>query len=149
MSLEDLRDLFPIRRRKLRHYYGDITRNLFLAAGGTMLIFIPLQGSIFPEAAFLFIFGVILVCVLAGLTDARKRWVAVMNAALAFLGLAFFEFYGLQSYRVDGFSFEFLVHQAIALIFFFALYYSTKTLRAMMTGKLPPVSPTGPSEGVL
>lgn len=150
MSLEDLQGLFPhVRRKPIRHYYGDITRNLFLVAGGVMIIFIPLQGSLLPTTTIFFVGGILLIGFLAGLTDPRKRWVCYSNVLISAIGLIIFEFYAATGYREEGFNFDFLIHQAIALLFFIAFYFSTKTLRAMMTGKLPPVSPTGPSEDVL
>ncbi len=111
-----------------------------------MIIFIPLQGSLLPTASIFFVLGILLIGVLAGLTDPRKRWVCWCNVLISAFGLLVFEFYAALGYRAEGFNFDFLVHQAIALLFFIALYYSTKTLRAMITGKLPAESPTGPTE---
>lgn len=145
MALEDIKDLFPqIRRKRIRHYYGDVTRHLFLIAGGVMIIFIPLQGSLLPMATVIFVAGILLIGVLAGLTDPRRRSIAVMNVGISAIGLVIFEYYAAIGYREQGFSLDFLAHQAIALLFFFALYFSTKTLRAMISGRLPSSGPEEP-----
>ena len=76
--------------------------------------------------------AVILVC-LAALTNPRKQWVMVANAAMAGVGLVFAEMIALLSYA-DEQMILFLSHQVLALVFLFALYFSMKTVRAMMLG---------------
>lgn len=146
MSFSDLQDFLPkVRRKIVPHYYGDVVRSLFMVAGGAMLIFIPLQGSLLPDAALFFVFAVVLMAIVAGLTNPRGRSVCYCNVAISFLGVLIFEFYAARGYREEGFSFDFLMHQIIALLFFVALYYSTKTLRNMLQGqnRVPPELPPG------
>lgn len=121
-------------RTYLRHYYGDIVRRLFLAGGVVLLVLIPWQKDIFPVGSFGLIFLVIIFAIIAGLTNSRKRWIATLNVVTAALALLIFGYFAIDAYtrEEDKFSIFFIARQILALLFFFALYYSAKTLRGSL-----------------
>ena len=118
----------------LKHYYGDITRKLFLLGGVLMLFFAPLYPDLLPVNNFFVIVGAIGLSVFAGITNSRQFWVNVADMILAVFLFTLFEVAVFQGYNgaEHGISVVFLVRQGIALIFFFTLYYSVKTLRGMI-----------------
>lgn len=113
------------------HYYGDIVRKLFILAGAIMIIGTPFFKDeiavplVFPALA------VVAFALIAGITNPRDRWAAMVNVAASAISLVVFEAFALGNYqetRNAGSGF-FVATQALAIIFFFALYFSTKTLR--------------------
>lgn len=113
------------------HYYGDIVRKLFILAGAMMVIGTPFFKNeisvplIFPALA------IAAFALVAGLTNPNQRWVAMINVALSAISLIIFEAYALENYQTteSATGAFFIATQALAIIFFFALYFSTKTLR--------------------
>lgn len=115
------------------HYYGDIVRKLFLAAGVIMLVSLPATISLL---------AVLAVTIVAGLTNPRQMWVMWLNAAVSLAGIVAFEYHAILSSGTDP-AWLFVVDQVLALLFFFALYYSIKTLRGQVVpdvrGQQPPI----------
>lgn len=113
---------------KISHYYGDTVRKLFLAIGVVMLVALPFFSSSLPGPALIAFLGVLVVAVVAGLTNPKQIWVMGLNVGVSLAGLAVFEYYAILQAKTDP-VWLFVINQAIALLFFFALYYSVKTLR--------------------
>ncbi len=113
-----------------QHYYGDIVRRLFLAAGMIILILTPVY-PILPIDSMLVILGVLAFATLGGLTNPKQRWVSVFDVIVAILSLIVFESLLLNSYGAlpESFDILFIIRQSLAVLFFFALYYSVKTVR--------------------
>jgi len=120
--------LFPM---DMSHYYGNRVRQLFFIAAGIMLVGLPfVRGSLaVPEV--ISILGVLVLDFLAALTNPRQVWVNWVNTAIAALAMIIFELFAVRSFS-EGSSFFFVVNQGLALIFLIALYFNTKTLRAML-----------------
>jgi hypothetical protein len=116
--------------RVIEHYYGDIVRKLFIAAGLIMAVTLPFFQNFIPEPIFLSILSILLVTFFAGTTNPRQRWTIVLDACVAAVGLAVFEYYAVTNY---GSSHEwiFWTNQLISLIFLFSFYFASKTLRSM------------------
>lgn len=131
--MTDIRDL--LRNRPTQHYYGDIVRVLFVASGLIMLATLPILGSIVPISYFVSIILILLLAVLAGVTNPVQKWINVVNAFASALGFVVFEYYSIDAYKAAKGLFFFSTNQTLAIVFFMALYYSTKTLRGKLQGK--------------
>lgn len=113
----------------LSHYYGDNVRLLFLSATVLMLAGAPIYTDNLASQSLPIIIGALVLVVIAGLLSPRIRSAKVLSAACAVVGAAVFETWALTGYDLLP-GYVFLFRQFIALIFFFALYFSLKTVRA-------------------
>lgn len=130
MYIPDL--FFP----KNPHYYGDIVRKLFLAGGVIALVFRPIYPDLIPLNSFLFIIAMLVIAIIAGITNPEKYWTMISDLVIAGIAFIIFEYSAVSKYTtVNNLTFLFLVQQSLGLIFFFALYYSSKTVRAMYLKK--------------
>lgn len=120
---------------RIPHYYGDAVRKCFLLIACGLIFLAPVVGGYMPSLLPIAIVGAVILVCLAALTNPRKQWVMGANALTAGVGLIFAELIALMAYGSDEIVL-FLTHQAIALVFLFALYFSMKTLRAMMLGTI-------------
>ena len=114
----------------LPHYYGDIVRKLFLLGGLIMLLALPFFNQFLPVPAFVSMLAVLVIGVIAGFTNPLQRWVMLIDIIVSLIGLAAFEYHAISQYN-DIPILLFGIDQLLAIIFFFALYFSTKTLRGV------------------
>ena len=127
------------RDNAIPHYYGDTVRTLFLAAGCLVLFGAPLYvNDIYPILPFVII-GAFAILLAASLTSPRSNAFIIVDAVLASIGLLVFQYWALWEYGNAPLSRIFAFREIIAIIFFFALYFSIKTLRAMSNGIMGPV----------
>ena len=115
-----------------RHYYGDAVRFLFMLAAIIMLVTLPFLSGKLPVPIYVSILVILLIGILAGITNPLQKWISVLNAVIAVGASSIFEYYAVKSlvaYQVT--TLYFITNQALAFVFLFALYYSIKTLRAM------------------
>src|SRR3989338_342757 len=125
------RDKEFLNTRYASHYYGDIVRRLFFIAGLIMLITLSTFKQLLPVPTFVSIFAILIVGFLAGLTNPLQKWVMALNTGISLIGLTTFEYHAVIGY--DNLSDPlFWINQGLAFIFFFALYYSIKTVRGAM-----------------
>jgi len=127
MQLKDLLKLPPE-----RHYYGDLVRALFLLVGIIMLITLPLFKEIIPFPFYISIFSIILINVFAGLTNPNQLIVILLDNLISLSGLVVFEFFAIKSILNNSSNLFYLVNQLLAVVLFFALYYSIKSLRGFL-----------------
>jgi hypothetical protein len=115
------------------HYHGHIVRRLFVLAGLIMLVGLPFFASVVTGGVFLAISGILVLGLYAGLTTPKHTWIMWGDVVLSVLGSFTFEVIAISLYNRDG-SMEtyFVFNQALALVFFLALYFSVKTFRAMI-----------------
>lgn len=114
------------------HYYGDITRKLFIVAGGIIILGMPFIFDYMGEGYVLLLIPVVLFGAVAGFSRPYSRVVAMANFVFSIAGVIFFEFAALDIYRKQQSSImSLLTFQALAIISFLALYYSAKTVRGM------------------
>jgi len=125
----------PTFAHKIPHYYGDWVRRLFIFAGIIILITLPLFENFLPISTFFSICIIVLLIVFAAMTNPLLRTVNRINVAVGIVGLILFEHFAVESYRAGETQLA-LVHQVLAVVFFFALYLSMKTFRAMSTGQI-------------
>ena len=123
------RSMASVRPSAFSHYYGDAVRKLFLAAGVIMLVALPFFNQLLPVSVTTSLLAVLVISVVAGLTNPMQRWVMVLDVLLSLAAALVFEYHGIVGYTTSP-LFLFLTNQALAIIFFFALYLSVKTLRS-------------------
>lgn len=116
---------------KISHYYGDAVRQLFIAAAALMLLAAPFYtDELTVELPFIIVGIVALVCV-AALTNPFKKGVISADAIASGVGLIIFEMWALLGYEESS-TIQFVLREALAILFLFAFYFSTKTLRSML-----------------
>lgn len=128
--MTDIRDL--LRNMPTRHYYGDLARILFICGGLIMLTTLPILGNIVPVPYFVSIILILVLSVLAGVTNPVQKWINLVNVFVSVVAFVVFEYYSVDAYTHTKGFFFFFVNQVLAIIFFVALYYCTKTLRGKL-----------------
>jgi hypothetical protein len=115
------------------HYYGDVVRKLFLAAGIFMLVMLAFMNTFLPVPLYGSIAIALGICIFAGLTNPVQKWVTGLNVIIALTGTAIAENQAVLGYNAYSLLHRtFWANQILAVIFLFALYFSTKTLRGML-----------------
>jgi hypothetical protein len=112
------------------HYYGDRVRRLFFIASAVMLVGLPFFKREFSVPLVISIASILVLGFLAGLTNPRQVWVIWANIITSAVALTFFELFAVQSFADNAYFF--VVNQLLAIMFLAALYFDTKTLRAML-----------------
>lgn len=112
----------------MQHYYGDAVRTLFLLGAGIMLIIYPLFSGTIPAQPVYNLIGIVILCVMAGLTSPRKSWVLVTNVFVSAGAFIVFEYSALLFVQV-GEQNLFIINQILAICFLVSLYLSVKTAR--------------------
>ena len=119
----------------IRHYHGDIARDLLLGAAALSLIASPLYADSLKTQFPLIIAGVLASAVAAGLTDPKRRISATIDAVVSGVALVMYAGWALVNYSGEN-PVAFVLRMAIAIIFFFAFYFSMKTVRAFSLGEV-------------
>jgi|GEM_PF-417482 len=113
------------------HYYGDVVRQLFIVAAGLMLIAAPFYtDSLRIQLPFIVVGAIVLVAI-AALVNPHKQGPFMAGAIASGAGLALFEMWALYWYE-DSNILQFLLRQAIAVVFLVAFYFCMKTVRAFI-----------------
>ncbi|MEK7464218.1 MAG: hypothetical protein AAB617_00360 [Patescibacteria group bacterium] len=124
---------------RVPHYYGDLVRKIFVTGGIVMIITLPFFTDLLPVTPLYSIFFILILGFVAGLISPKHRWVAVLNAFIAGASLVVFEAYAVIIYLSENKDSKstafFWINEVLALLFFFALYYSGKTLRGVLKKK--------------
>ena len=123
------------RQHDIPHYYGDYVRMLFIATAVIAAIAIPVFGNLLPFGIFAQVGSIIVLVMLAGLTNPHSKTVFAINTVASGIGALFLESIAISQYATTPFLL-FAAREAAALVLLFAFYYSVKTLRAMMLGKI-------------
>ncbi|MEK7576851.1 MAG: hypothetical protein AAB482_04130 [Patescibacteria group bacterium] len=114
----------------MSHYYGNIIRRLFIVAGIVMLVGNSWLKVLLPVPTFISVLAILLVGIAAGITNPLQKWAMMLNAGIASVLFVVFEYRAIIKYNEVNDPL-FLITEGLAIIFFFALYYSTKTVRAI------------------
>lgn len=120
----------------LAHYYGDVVRKLFFAAAIVMLAGLPFFSDRLPVTTIWSLVAIVTIGFLAGLTNPVKQPPAWINTITAAIAVFIFEYFAVMTYQSYGSDMLFWSDQLLAILFLVALYFSTKTLRAMMIEQL-------------
>lgn len=117
----------------MAHYYGDIVRRFFLAAGLVLLVAILRDREFLSFYLFVGVFTVLALTVLAGLTNPCTRGVIIADGIVSGTMFLLFEYLALSAYvETQNFLDEiFFLRQLLAVIFLVALYFGTKTYRGL------------------
>lgn len=120
------------------HYYGDRVRQLFIATAALSFVCMPLWGALVPFVGIFPQLGAALLLVLlAGLTSARNQLVMIANATIASISILLLESAAILLQNKGAHAQElFYARELAVLLMLGALYFSVKTVRAMMAGKL-------------
>lgn len=117
------------------HYYGDPVRQLFLAAAALSVIAAPFFPNILPFNTAQNVLFIVILVVAAALTNPRKRWTAFVDATIAAYGVIVTESIAIEEFGSSSWPL-FFARELLAIAFLFALYYSVKTIRAMVLHQL-------------
>jgi len=124
--------------RNILHYYGDYARRLFVITALVFVVVVPFSGDLLPfgeQGSVLQIAIAIGLVVLAGFTNPRSIFSIVLDFAAAGIGAFLLEAAAISFYHTDSW-FLFFAREIAAIMLLFALYFSVKTLRAMLVGSI-------------
>lgn len=116
------------------HYYGDIVRKLFIAAGVILIFTILVDKELLPFNIYFGIVGLLIIVGLAGFTNPKSKMSVIFDAVFSSLMFLTFEFFAVSKY-VESYSYfepVFVFRQLVALIFLVAFYFSIKSIRGMI-----------------
>ncbi len=117
-------------------YHGTFVRKLFLAGAIIMLLTLPSLNPLLPVPAFVSVMAILVIGFIAGLTNPKQTSVTALNTIVAAIAFVVFEYYAIDSIRLMQATPElFWINQLLAINFFVAMYYSSKTLRGMLLNK--------------
>jgi len=117
---------------KFPHYYGDVVRILFFIAGILMILSLPLINGLIPVSVHISIFSILILIFVAGLTNPAQKWVSIVDTLVSSIGFVVFEYFAVVTFsRGEDFLF-FLINQTLAVLFLFAFYFATKTVRGFI-----------------
>lgn len=137
--MDEIKDLLDAEEKKtagsgpqlIEHYYGDLVRKLFMFAAIVMIVGLPFVYQNIPMPFILSLGGIVVLGIFAGLTNPKQVWVMALNFFIALACSIIFEIFAVRAFA-DQVDFFFIINQLLALVFLFALYYSTKSLRGKL-----------------
>jgi hypothetical protein len=115
----------------ITHYYGDRVRRIFLAIAVVLLVGLPFVQEKLTIPVMAAIVMVLVLDYLAALMTPKQKWVSWANALVSTVALVVFEYLAVKAYANHN-TVYFVTNQFLALMFLFAIYLNTKTLRAML-----------------
>lgn len=121
--------------KDIPHYYGDYVRSLFIAMAVLSFVVMPIWGDLLPLGVVAQIGASVLLVLLAGFTSARNLYLMIVNATVAAVSVILLESYAVLLHPVQSMQL-FIAREAGVLIMLAALYFSVKTVRAMVSGKI-------------
>lgn len=130
MSGETIYD--PSEEQKVSHYHGDFVRGLFVTAA--ILVFLTqFAGTKLPFSVAGLMLIIVVLAVAAGITNPVQLWIHWVNLVISIIGLLIFG--GLAFARLSS-SADFILQNGLvsllAIVFFVAIYFATRTLRGLM-----------------
>ncbi len=109
--------------------HTNIVSKLFLAAAIIMLLSYPGFKIFLPQYPIFMIGAITLLSVMAGLTNLKGKWLALINIVISIIAIIYFESHAIMFVRVPNLIGIFLIDEILTLIFVLALYFSIKTFR--------------------
>lgn len=119
------------------HYYGNLVRQLLILAAGVMFVAAPwYTNDLRVELPFI-LAGILVVVILAALINPHSKRIAAACAVASGVGMLIFGSWALFSFKFEYATWVALgLRELLALLFLGAFYFSMKTFRAMMLGKV-------------
>ncbi len=122
-------------KKGIPHYYGDHMRVTFIATAILYAVAMPIWGNLLPFGDMAGIGAILILVFLAGITNPHSSAVMLLNAALSGIGVFLLQAAAISFYKTDSIMLFFLREIAVILLLF-AFYYSVKSVRSMMLGKI-------------
>ncbi len=117
------------------HYYGDVVRWLFMTAAAVILLTHPFYANMLRIELPFTLAGAVILVALAALTNPHNKGVIAADVIAAGVGMVIYQGWALSQYDSSTIL-EFALRQVVAVLFMASLYFSLKTLRAMVLGKI-------------
>ena len=117
------------------HYYGNVVRILFIVVAVVSAFTIPVWGDLLPIGTFTQVVGIVILVLLAGLTNPHGTTVLWADTVISGLGVILLENAAIAYYSIDMVVI-FIVRELLVLLLLLSLYYSLKTVRAIAQHKL-------------
>ena len=116
------------------HYYGDRIRALFFLTGLLMVVTLPVFSSLIQIPVTASLVAILALAILGGVLNPSQKWTIITDTIVSILGFAGFEYYAVDTYlhvlpNSNIHIYFYWLNQIFALLFFLAVYLSTKTLR--------------------
>lgn len=123
-------DIFNYGKRLLPETEDNV-RRLFIVAGIIMIINLPFVHDQLPIPLSISILIILGIAIFAGMTSPKDRYIDFFDTLLSMGGFIIFQYSAVNIYLSTNsfFNFLFLTNEILALIFFFATYYSVKSLK--------------------
>ena len=113
------------------HYYGDAVRQLLIAAAAFILIGAPFYADTLRTELPFEITGAVILVALAALANPHNKLIFLAGAIASGVGLVVYETWALYTYS-DSTWLQFILRQAIAIVFLAGFYFNMKTVRAFV-----------------
>lgn len=117
------------------HYYGDVVRRIFIAVSALLLVSSPFVSRDVPVVLGIGVAFALILALLAAITNPQKQWSMMANAVAALFGVLLAEVFALAAFSADAYV-TFVIAEGFVIAFLFALYFSVKTVRAMIMDRL-------------
>ena len=113
---------------KPAHYYGDISRRIFLLAAVLMLITLPFVTDMLNVPLWFSIVAIVAISIFAGLVSPKQPWVSWVNLVIGAVAFVIFEYETARAFR-DGHAFMAAINELLAILFVLSVYFNSKTVR--------------------
>lgn len=122
-------------KKGIPHYYGDSMRVTFIATAILYAVAMPIWGNLLPFGDLAGIASVLILVFLAGVTNPHSNILMFLNVIVSGAGVFFLQAAAISFYKIDSVMLFFLREVAVVLLLF-AFYYSVKSFRSMLLGKI-------------
>lgn len=117
------------------HYHGDAVRIIMVAIGVLLILTTPFSGAITLPSILLTLGIVLLLVILAGLTNPHSMTIMSINALVVTIAAVAYEVMAIQAYQTEAWL-MLVTREFIVFLCLLALYFSVRTIRAMMMHKV-------------
>lgn len=124
-----------IHKKGIPHYYGDSMRLTFIATAILYAVAMPLWGNLLPFGDMTGILLILILVFLAGITNPHSLILMLVNVTVSGIGVFLFQVTAISFYKIDS-AIVFFLREVVVLLLLFAFYYSVKTARSMILGKI-------------
>lgn len=124
-----------MKKKSIRHYYGDSLRLMFLISAIVYAVSMSLFGNLLPVDMYAGVGIVILLVLLAGITNPHSQALMFVNVVVAGVGAYLMQTAAISFFNIDS-SILFILRQLVAVLLLIAFYHSVRTVRNMMLGKI-------------
>ena len=110
-------------------------RVTFIASAMLTAVAMPIWGNLLPFGDMAGIISILVLVFLAGITNPHSTLIMLLNALLSGIGIFLLQAAAISFYKVDSVML-FLLREIAVILLLFAFYYSVKSVRSMMLGKI-------------